>query len=162
MNTNWAKILLFSLLSFALGFIICCLTCGSCHRGGDCHGGKEASCHGGMSMCDHGGSCCSGENSRCEKEGCDHKMGAACCKGHQEGKMACCKGGHGMGHGDAEPGSEAGPSVQVIVKELEGANFQGDTTIAIEGGTVSVSRTGDSTMVKVEMREKEEHHGHAH
>ncbi|MBK8499481.1 MAG: hypothetical protein IPL52_11870 [Flavobacteriales bacterium] len=149
MNTNWSKILLFTLLGFALGFAICCLTCGRCSRGG-------GDCHGGMSMCDHGGSCCSGEGSRCDKEGCDHKMGAACCKGHQEGRMACCKGGHGMGHGDG--------NVKVIVADLEKAGFQGDTTIAIAGGTVHVSRMGDSTQVKVEMKEvvKEEVHEHMH
>lgn len=151
MNTNWSKILLFTLLGFALGWIICCLTCDRCHRGGGCEGGgcgKEMSCHGGMSMCDHGGKCCSGKGSQCDKEGCDHKMGGA-----------CCKGGHGMGHGDEK--------VKVIVADLEKAGFQGDTTIAIDGGTVSVSRSGDSTKVQVEMREVEvevhEHeHDHAH
>ena len=143
MNTNWSKILLFSLLSFALGFIICCLTCRSCSRGGDCHGGKEANCHGRMSMCDHGGTCCSGKESHCEKAGCDHKMGGACCKG----------GGHGTGRGEE--------NVQVIVADLEKTGFQGDTTITIDGGAVHVSRSGDSTLVKVEMRAEEEH-GHAH
>lgn len=152
MNTNWSKILLFTLLGFALGFIICCLTCGRCHSGGDCEkGGKE--CHGGMSMCDHGGACCT-EGGKCDKADCDHTMGGACCKGHKEGKMACCKGGHGMhGGGDAD--------VHVIVQDLEKANFQGDTTINIDGGTVMVSRTGDSTTVKVEMK-KEEVLEHAH
>lgn len=140
MNTNWSKILLFSLLSFALGFIVSRLTCGNCHGGG-C--GQEASCHGSMSQCDHGGKCCSGGGSHCDKADCDHKMGGACCKG----------GGHGMGHGEE--------NVKVIVADLEKAGFQGDTTISIEGGTVNVSRSGDSTMVKVEMR-KEEHHDHAH
>ncbi len=138
MNTNWAKILLFSLLGFALGFVICCLTCGRCHQGGGCEKGG-AQCHGGMSQCEHGGSCCSGEGSHCDKAGCDHKMGAA-----------CCKGGHGM-HGMKEDGN-----VQVIVKQLEGSNFQGDTTITIDGGTVNVHRMGDSTTVKVEMHKTEE------
>lgn len=120
MNTNWAKILLFSLLGFALGFIISCLTCGGCMRGQSCGGGscnKEMSCHGGAAGCSH----------------------------HGEGKAACCKGGaHGEGHGD----------VHVIVKDLERSGFQGDTTIAIEGGTVSIKRTGDSTRVQVEMKEE--------
>ncbi|HRH36749.1 MAG TPA: hypothetical protein PK760_00295 [Flavobacteriales bacterium] len=152
MNTNWSKILLFTLLGFALGYIVCCLTCGRC-GGGSCErDGME--CHGGMSMCDHGGSCCSGEGSHCDKEGCDHKMGAACCKGHMEGKMSCCKGGHGMGHGDDK--------VQVIVSDLEKSNFQGDTTIIIDGGTVNVHRMGDSTEVKVEMKKEESVTVHAH
>jgi hypothetical protein len=144
MNTNWSKILLFTLLGFALGYIVCRLSCGNCHGGGGCHGGMEASCHGGMSMCDHGGTCCSGKDSHCEKAGCDHKMGGACCKG----------GGHGTSHGEER--------VKVIVADLEKTGFQGDTTIAIEGGTVSVSRTGDSTLVKVEMTKAEEHHDHTH
>lgn len=74
---------------------------------------------------------------------------------HSDGeKAACCKGGgHGMGHGD--------DNVHVIVKELEGSNFQGDTTISIDGGTVIVHRMGDSTTVKVEMK-KEEVLEHAH
>ncbi|MBP7407751.1 MAG: hypothetical protein KA941_03245 [Flavobacteriales bacterium] len=150
MNTNWAKILLFSLLSFALGMILCCLLCHRCGGGGNCHGGgcgKEMNCHGGMSMCEHGGSCCSGEGSHCDKGGCDHKMGASCCKGGGHGM------GHGMGHGDE--------NVRVIVKELEGSNFQGDTTISIDGGEVNVSRTGDSTTVRVEMK-KEVELEHAH
>ena len=130
MNTNWAKIQLFSLLSFALGVVMCCLVChhcggGGCERGGGC--GDEKSCHGGMGECSHHGG---GEK-------------AACCKG----------GGHGMGHGD--------DNVHVIVKELEGSNFQGDTTISIDGGTVIVHRMGDSTTVKVEMK-KEEVLEHAH
>lgn len=146
-NTNWAKILLFSLISFALGVIICCLCCrmcggGGCHRGG-CGGDSE--CHG-KSMCDHGGACCSGEG-KCEKEGCDHKMGGACCKGggHGEGRGAHCKAGHAGHHGDEQ--------AHVIIKGLEAANFQGDTTIAIDGGTVNVKRTGEKMEVKVEMRD---------
>lgn len=146
MNTNWSKILLFTLLGFALGWLVCCYTCNRC-GGGDCHGGgcgKEMSCHGGMSQCDHGGKCCSGKDSQCDKAGCDHKMGGA-----------CCKGGHGKGHGDEH--------VEVIVADLEKSGFQGDTTIALENGTVQVTRSGDSTTVKVEVHEEEMHeHGHAH
>ena len=143
-NGNWAKTLLFTLIGFGLGWAICCLTCGRCD-GGDCRGercGKEQSCHAGASQCDHGGNCCSGKNSHCDKEGCDHKMGGA-----------CCKGGHGKAHGDE--------NVKVIVSDLEKAGFQGDTTIAIENGTVQVMRSGDSTTVRVEMI-KEEAHEHAH
>lgn len=128
MNTNWAKILLFSLLGFALGFIVSCLTCGGCMRGESCSGScnKEMSCHGG---------------------------GAGC--GHAEGKAPCCKGaGHGAGHGEA--------NVHVIVKDLEKSGFQGDTTIAIEGGTVTINRTGDSTRVQVEMKEEQTTTVHSH
>jgi hypothetical protein len=138
MTTNWSKILLFSLLSFALGFLVA-RTC--CHEGACDKGAAE--CHG-KSMCDHGGACCSGEGT-CDKAGCDHKMGGACCKGggHGEGKGACCKGGHG--HMDADD------QVHVIIDGLKEKNFQGDTTIAIDGGTVHVNRSGDKMEVKVEM-----------
>ncbi len=124
MNTNWAKVLLFSLLSFALGVILCMLMCGRC-GGGWCGTKsactKDAQCaHGAMGSCGHGA----------------HGMGA------------CCKGGaHGMEghHGD-------GPA-HGIVKELEAADFQGDTTIAIEGGTVNVKRSGNRTEVRVMMQD---------
>lgn len=142
MNTNWSKILLFTLLGFALGFAICCLTCGRCHRGGSCHGGgcgKEMSCHGDM-----GGASCMHHDA----------MGGATCGHHAEGRAACCKGGHGMGHGES--------NVKVIVADLEKAGFQGDTTVAIDGGTVHVNRTGDSTTVKVEMKEEMKEVVHAH
>lgn len=127
MNTNWAKILLFSLISFALGFAICCLCClgGGCHSGGSCEMGMGGG-HG--SACAHGG-------------------GGACMHGG-EGKAACCKGGHGDAHSD--------DGIHTIVSGLEAANFQGDTTIAIEGGTVNVQRTGDKMEVKVEMRDSTE------
>ena len=148
MNTNWSKILLFTLLGFALGWITCHLACRGCHDGGGC--GKEMSCHGGMSQCEHGGSCCSGKDSHCDKAGCDHKMGAA-----------CCKGGHGMGHGMGHGKGHGDEHVKVIVADLEKAGFQGDTTITIEGGTVQVSRSGDSTQVRVEISETETHE-HAH
>lgn len=128
MNTNWAKILLFSLLSFALGVILCLLLCGRCGggaygKGGHC--GREGACmhgaHGHGGMMGHCGGACQGAHGGAG--------GAACCKG----------GGHGEGpaHG--------------IVKQLEAAGFQGDTTIAIEGGTVNVKRTGERTEVRVEM-----------
>lgn len=143
MNTNWSKILLFTLLGFALGFIISCLTCGGCAKGGCCK--ENMQCHGGMSMCEHGGGCCR-ESGHCDKAGCDHTMGGACCK----------KGAHGMHGGHGEPGNA---QADLIVKDLQDANFQGDTTINIDGGTVNVHRSGDSTRVRVEMREvvSEEH-----
>lgn len=140
MNTNWSKILLFTLLGFALGHIVTYLAMGRHGHGhGDCCGaemscGGEMSCHGDMAACGHHGD-----------------MG-----GHGGKMMGACCSGHGMGHGDA--------NVKVIVADLEKANFQGDTVITIDGGTVNVSRTGDSTMVRVEMKEemKEEVHEHAH
>ncbi len=145
MNTPWIKILVFSLLFGAIGFFLgrhCCHGggCGGhrshCEAGmGGCEKGG-ASCHG-KSQCDHGGACCSGEG-KCGMAECDHKMGGACCKGGKEGH------GHGGAH-------NAG--VHAIVEKLETGNFQGDTTIAIEGGTVQVSRHGDKTEVKVEMRD---------
>ncbi|MBK7381732.1 MAG: hypothetical protein IPI81_00100 [Flavobacteriales bacterium] len=145
MNTNWAKILLFSFLSFILGYILCCLTCGPWSRhGGDCERGGMGHCsmgmgHQGMAACEHGGERCT-MGGKCAMEGCDHKMGAACCKG-------------GGMHGDA--------NVHGLVKGLEAAGFQGDTTITIEGGTVVVHRMGDSTRVEMEMRDGM-HHGDMH
>ncbi|MBL7940169.1 MAG: hypothetical protein JNL43_12475 [Flavobacteriales bacterium] len=142
MNTNWSKILLFSLISFALGFAICRLTCqgGGCHRGGCGH--EMMSCH------DGGGSC---------KRG-----GAATCAHGGEGKASCCKGGgHGMATGHDANG------VHAIVQDLEAANFQGDTTITIEGGTVNIVREGDKLQVKVNIQDSvkkevsmEVEHGH--
>ena len=38
-----------------------------------------------------------------------------------------------------------------VIQGLKDSNFQGDTTIAIEGGTVNVKRSGDKMEVKVEM-----------
>lgn len=57
-DTNWAKILLFTLLGFALGWIMSCLMCAPCMGRGDCSG--NASCHAEAS-CAHGagkGMCC--------------------------------------------------------------------------------------------------------
>ncbi len=145
MNTNWSKILLFSLLSFALGFLVARTCCG----GGSCHKGGSA-CHS-ESRCDHGGGCCT-EGGACDKDGCDHKMGGACCKGggHGEGKGACCKGGQEHGHGHMDGHDD---KVHVIIEGLKEKNFQGDTTISIDGGAVHVTRTGDKMEVKVEMKE---------
>ena len=135
MNTNWSKILLFSLLSFALGFAICCLCCrggGGCHQGG-CE--REMSCsHGGGGSCMHGG--------------------ASACAHGSEGKASCCKGGgHGMGHGEGHGEGHDDNGVHALVKDLEAANFQGDTTITIPGGTVNVTRNGDKTEVKVNVQD---------
>lgn len=126
MNTNWSKILLFSLLSFALGVIICCLCCRMC-GGGGCHKGG------------------------CGKEmNCERGAGSGACMHGGEGKAACCKGGgHGEGHGVGHHDD----GVRAIVQELEASDFQGDTIIAIGGGTVNVRRDGDRTEVKVEVRD---------
>jgi len=148
MNTNWAKILLFSLLSFALGVILCMLMCGRCGGGScgtksECH--KEMSCmHGGMGSCGHGahgmghGGSCTGD---C-KGTCDGSCKGKCGQGSG---AACCKGGGGGHHGE-------GPA-HGIVKELEAADFQGDTTIAIDGGSVNVKRSGNRTEVRVMMQD---------
>ena len=69
-------------------------------------------------------------------------------------KLASAAQNHDMGGENTE--------VQAIVKGLEAAKFQGDTTVQIDGGTVKVSRMGDSTMVRVEMREVEEEEAHEH
>lgn len=53
--------------------------------------------------------------------------------------------GHGEGHDDH--------GVHAIVKDLEAANFQGDTTITIPGGSVNVVRTGDKIEVKVNVQD---------
>lgn len=132
MNTNWAKILLFSLLSFALGVILCLLLCGRC-GGGACgkgdHCGRASACmHGGQG---HGGSC-SGMMGHC---------GGAC-------KGAC---GGGMDLDHHKGGAHGDGPAHGIVKQLEAADFQGDTTIAIDGGTVNVKRTGERIEVRVEM-----------
>ena len=151
MNTNWAKILLFSLLSFALGFILSCLACrpcmggyGSCGRDGGCH--QRMSCCDADGNCEHGGTCCKAGGS-CAKAGCDH---AALMEGHRGHQSCCAKGGpgrhgHGMHHGDAD--------VRALIKDLEASDFQGDTTFTIPGGTVNVVRSGDRLEVDVNVRD---------
>lgn len=149
MNTNWSKILLFSLLSFALGFLVahCCARhCG--HHGGCDKDGME--CHG-KSMCDHGGGCCS-EGGHCDKADCDHKMGGACCHGQMGGHQGCMMHGDMKG-GCCKMGMGEDDKVHVIIDGLKEKNFQGDTIITIDGGTVNVSRHGDKMEVKVEMRD---------
>lgn len=144
MNNNWSKILLFSLLSFALGFLVA----RTCCRGGNGGCGKgDAGCHG-QSMCEHGGSCCSEGGGHCEKEGCDHKIGGACCKGGGHGDM------HG-GHGgkccmEGEEGGREG-KVHAIIHGIKESGFHGDTTVKIEDGFVHITRTGDKMEVKVEI-----------
>lgn len=135
MNTNWAKILLFSLISFALGFVICRL-CGSGCRGGDC-----------------------------ERIGGHHEMASACA--HSGEGHTCCA--RSKEHGPMRAHHPGDAEADAIVKELEKADFMGDTTIAIDGGEVHVVRTADNLSVhvdligdehiekKVEVREQLEH-----
>lgn len=142
MNTNWSKILVFGLLFGIAGYFIGRSCSGACGR-------DRAGCHREMSCCDkdgncvHGGSCCK-PGGHCEKAGCEH---AAMMESH--GK-ACCKGGHGHSeHGSSAAGVEA----EAIVHELKKSGFQGDTTIAISGGTVQVTRTGDKCEVRVNVQD---------
>ena len=137
MNTNWAKILLFSFLSFVLGIIVCCLVC---HHGHGRGCGDEGACgHGGSCM--HEGACMHGEMGHGEK--------GACCKGmmEKEEKGSCCK---GMGHGSA--------IAEVVIEKIKASDFQGDTTVAIEGGTVKIHKEGDQLKVEVQMTDSA-HHG---
>ena len=148
------KLLLVALLFTVIGFFLgrhCGMWCGSGHGCGD-----RGSCHA-SAGCDHGdakgGSCCKGGS------GGSHGS----CKGghgeeHGSGK-SCCKGGHGEGHdhGHGEHGHGDGDEhVHAIIDGLKSSNFQGDTTIAIDGGTVNVTRTGDKMEVKVEMSDSVE------
>ncbi len=152
MNNPWLKILVFGLLFGIGGFLIgrsCGHGCG--HKGGGCH--KEMSCCK-DGACEHGGSCCT-EGGKCDKAGCDHTAmmgghGKACCMGgHSEG--GSCKGG--MGPGMCSARGEGEDKVHTVIDGLKASNFQVDTTINIEGGTVNVKRTGDKMEVKVEMRD---------
>ena len=90
--------------------------------------------HGEMGM----SSCCKGEG---------HGMGDGTHGMGHKGKGACCKMDHGDNPGDAE--------ADRITKELEKANFLGDTTIAIEGGVVRIVRSTDNTSVHVDMKGEE-------
>jgi hypothetical protein len=73
MNTNWAKVLLFTLLGFALGWIMSCLLCSPCMGRGEC--GGKAACHAEAS-CGHGDgkrACCKGDTAESEAHhGHDH------------------------------------------------------------------------------------------
>jgi hypothetical protein len=141
MNSPWVKLLLVALLFTAIGFFVG-------RHGGMCCGvngcGDRGSCHA-KAGCDHadakGGSCCKGGHGEAH---------GSCKGGHADehgGGKSCCKGGdahdRGHGHGDAH--------VHTIIDGLKSSNFQGDTTITIDGGTVNVKRTGDQMEVKVEM-----------
>lgn len=142
MNSNWSKILLFSLLSFVLGWLVCCFCCGG-HRGCGWH---DEGCEKG-GMCMHGegmGGCCKGEG-----EGCMHGGKGSCCKGEGHGgcahgemegkKGACCK----MGHGD--------DAAHATIEKIKASNFEGDTTVMVEGGTVKIHKHGEDFKVEVEM-----------
>lgn len=92
--------------------------------------------------CHHG--CAKGESCEMGMRGCPEGHGDACMHGKEGGMDACCM--HGMGmHGEEH--------VHMIIADLEKRNFQGDTTIAIDGGTVNVDRSGDKTTVKVQMQD---------
>src|SRR5262245_24983865 len=115
MNTNWSKILLFSLIGFVLGY----LTCHLCSW----HHGHRGSCGDGCGkdeMCMNGGSCCGGEGHG--MGGCMHGGKGSCSMGmmEHEGKGACCA---GMGHGDE--------AAEATIEKIKASNFQGDTTVAI-------------------------------
>lgn len=143
MNTNWSKILVFGLLFGIAGFFIgrCCgKGCG--RDGGGCH--KQMACCDKDGNCEHGGTCCK-EGGHCDKAGCDH---AAMMEGH--GK-ACCKGGHGRGHQAGHNAAEG--EAEAFVQRLKEAGFEGDTTLAIAGGTVNVVRNGDHTEVRVNVQD---------
>lgn len=136
MNSPWVRLLLVALVCGAIGFFLgrSCMGCGGCSKGrSSCR--AEASCgHGGG----QGASCCK-DKAACRQGGGHHEGG--CCKG----KAACGHGGHG------ENGAHGEDKAHIIIQDLKAKNFQGDTTIAIEGGTVHVKRTGDQMEVKVEM-----------
>ena len=52
-----------------------------------------------------------------------------------------------------------GGEEMIIVRELENSNFQGDTTIAIEGGEIKITKDGDEMNVEVELTEEREGDG---
>jgi hypothetical protein len=149
MNNPWSKILVFGLLFGIAGFFIgrCTGSCGTqgCEKGhGEGHG--QMACCNKDGVCEHGGTCCQ-PGGHCDKPECAHMDMMA---GGEHGKKGCCKGeGHGggahQGHGDEQ--------AQVIIQGLEKTNFQGDTTVKIDGGTVNVKRTGEKMEVRVEMRD---------
>ena len=85
MNTNWAKILLFSLLFGIAGFFIGRTCMSNYGDRGACH--KEMSGCSKDGKCEHDGGCCKA-GGECSKKGCEH---ASKC-GH--GGKACCMGGH--------------------------------------------------------------------
>jgi hypothetical protein len=132
-NSPWSKILLFSVLSLVLGIVLGLVFRGHGHGGGFC---REAGI--------------------CRMAGCeDGKMG--CCKGEghegmsasEHGGMAACCMGKGAGHHGEE-------DAEVIIERIKASDFQGDTTIAIEDGTVNIHKEGDQMEVKVEVKEDAE------
>ena len=154
MNTNWSKILVFGLLFGIAGFFIGRFTTHGHGERGGCH--KQLACCDKDGNCEHGGTCCK-PGGTCSKADCDHadKMG------EHHGK-ACCKGSHGAGEGHRkEQGTNPGDAeADAIVKQLEEADFMGDTTIAIKGGEVRVLRSADNISVHVDMK-GEQHHEHS-
>ncbi|MEO8066131.1 MAG: hypothetical protein ABI599_00420 [Flavobacteriales bacterium] len=135
------KLLLVALLFSIGGFFLGRHWSGCGHGCGDmgsCHG--NAGCmHGTGDM--HGASCCKGGHG----EGMGHGEGAgkSCCKGHGDE--------HGEGHGEGMFEGNDDDQAHLIIKGLKDADFQGDTTIAIDGGTVHVKRDGHKMEVQVEM-----------
>lgn len=125
MNTNWAKILLFSLIGFALGFLVCKFAFNGNHH---CNG------HG---ACASAASCCNG--------GYDNEN---CCK-HGHARVCGEKEGNGEDHSE-RPGDAA---AEKIVSDLEKVDFKGDTTITIDGGKVHVVRSAENIRVDVEMKD---------
>lgn len=132
MNNPWLKVLVFSLLFGAVGFLLgrqCGARCGRdrghCERAAACHG--ENACGGDAKAC---ASLCRGN--------CDGSGGGKC-----SGDMkTCCK---GMGHGNAED------EAQAAVDRIKASGFQGDTTVKITGGHVNIGLHGDEVKVMIEL-----------
>lgn len=66
--------------------------------------------------------------------------------------------GTGSGSGEVEVvvervGEGDGDGVEMIVETLAASGFEGDTTIAIPGGTAVISRSGDQIEVSVQVTE---------
>lgn len=157
MNTNWSKILLFSLLSFVLGWLVAHYVCrghGRC-GGGGC-GGDRMECHGGH-MGDMGGSCCKSGMGK-GHAGCMHGGGGCggSCKGKCDGACEGECGGTGMHHACCHGGGDA--EAHAVIEKIKASDFQGDTTVAIEGGTVTIHKEGDQMKVEVQMTDSA-HHG---
>lgn len=135
MNSPWVRLLLIALVCGAIGFFLgrSCRGCGGCEKG-------RSSCHAEAS-CGHGGGHCK------DKAACSHGESGGCCKG----KASCCHSGRGEHDGHGMHGGHGEDKAHIIIQELKTKNFQGDTTISIEGGTVHVKRTGEQMEVKVEM-----------
>ncbi|MEZ4740586.1 MAG: hypothetical protein R2818_14795 [Flavobacteriales bacterium] len=137
MNTNWIKILLFSLLFGIAGFFVGRTCMSNCGDRGSCHAEMSGCSKGGK--CEHGGGCCKA-GGECSKKGCEHasKCGHGGHRGYPDGSVT-----QDEMHGDSE--------VHRLVEQLEASNFQGDTSITIDGGTANIHRTDDKVEVKVEV-----------